>query len=108
MNNIKCDIDKLFDELKVSKTYTEYQEVINKLHNNKKIMDLIKEIKRLQKILVNSKDNVVEKELNSLIDELNSYPLYQTYLIKKDELEDKLKEIKNLFESYFNEILKIN
>ncbi len=108
MNDIKKDIDLLFNTLKESKTYTEYVEVVNKLHANKKIMSLIKEIKKLQKILVNNKDKLVDEELQKLYDELNNYPLYQTYLIKKDELEEELKEIKNMFESYFKEVLEIN
>ena len=108
MNDIKKDINELFDNLKESQTYAEYIEVVNKLHSNKKIMECIKEIKRLQKILVNNKDKLVDEELKKLYNELNEYPLYQSYLIKKDDLEEKLKEIKNMFESYFKEVLEIN
>ena len=107
MDNIKQDVDHLFNNLKESDIYKDYVKVTDKLHNNKKIMDLINEIKRLQKILVNNKDKVVGEELEKLIIKLNEYPLYQSYLIKKDMLEDELKETKNMFEAYFNEVLRI-
>ena len=107
MNDIKKEIDILFDELKKTDTYKEYVKVVENLHENKKIMDLIGKVKRYQKIAVNNKDKVVENELEKLYKVLDSYPLYQSYLIKKDNLEEELKQIKNMFELYFNDILKI-
>ena len=108
MNNIINDIDDLFNKLKESNIYKEYLEVTKKLGENKDIKKIINEIKKYQKIGTNNKDNSVEKKLKELYKKLESYPLYQSYLIIKEQLEDELFNIKELFDKYFNDILKID
>lgn len=107
MNNIESKIDELFDELEDSKLYKDYVKVKESLENNNEIMDLINEIKRYQKISANNKDESVDGKIKKLYDELNSYPLYQSYLIIKEELEEKLFMIKNIFENTFNDMLSL-
>ena len=107
MNDVKYELDNLFDKLKQSTSYKDYVNVVNKLKENDDITSLISEIKRLQKILINEKDKVVEKELDNLNLKLNSYPIYQTYLIKKEELEEELVVIKEMFDKYFKDVLKL-
>ena len=107
MNNIYNKIDVMFDGFEQSKLYKDYISVKEKLKNNKEIMDIIEEIRRLQKIATNNNDEVVEKKLKKLFDKLNSYPIYQSYLILKDEINDELFLVKESFDKYFNEILKI-
>ena len=107
MNNIKNDIDLLFNEIEGSDLYKNYLSVKAQLIKNNEIMELIGEIKRYQKILVNSKDKVIEKEIIILYDKLNSFPLYQSYLYILEELNNELSGIKNIFENYFKSILKI-
>ena len=107
MNNIESKIDELFDELEDSKLYKDYVKVKESLENNSEIMDLINEIKRYQKISANNKDESVDGKIKELYDELNSYPLYQSYLIIKEELEEKLFMIKNIFENTFNDMLSL-
>ncbi len=107
MNNIENKIDDLFKEIEESKLYNDYIKVKNQLKNNKEINNLISDIKRLQKIAVNNKDENVEQEIKMLYDKLNSYPVYQSYLDIKEKIEEKLLEIKEPFEKYFIDILKI-
>ena len=107
MNNIYNKIDDMFDDFEQSKLYKDYILAKEKLRNNKEIMDIIEEIKRLQKIVTNNNDEVVEQKLKKLFDKLNSYPIYQSYLILKDEINDELFLAKESFDKYFNEILKI-
>lgn len=107
MNNIYDKIDIMFDDFEKSRLYKDYISAKEKLENNKEIMDIINEIKRLQKIATNNKDEVVEQKIKELYDELNSYPLYQSYLVLKDEINEELFMVKDQFEKYFNEILKI-
>lgn len=107
MNNIDKDIDKLFDEIKDSKLYKDYINIKKQLEDDKDIMNLIEEIKRYQKIGTNNKDKSVEDKIKELNKKLNSYPIYQSYLIIKEELEEKLFGIKEVFEKYFKDILKI-
>lgn len=105
MNDIYIKIDKLFDELEESTLYKDIIKIKQKLISNKEIMNIIEEIKRYQKIVTNNKDMILEKKIKDLYLKLESYPLYQSYLIKKDELEEELFMIKDIFEKYFKELL---
>ena len=108
MNNIKEDIDYLFKELKESTLYKDYTRAKKQLEENAEIMNTINEIKRLQKIATNNKDDIIEKNIKDLYIKLEGYPLYQSYLILKEELENKLYNISNSFSNYFNDILKLD
>lgn len=107
MNNIKNKIDDLFDDLEKTDKYKKYVKIKKQLENDKEIMDLIDLIKRHQKVLANNKDIDVENKLKELYLKLESYPIYQSYLIKKEELETDLFMIKETFSKYFEEILKL-
>ena len=50
----------------------------------------------------------MENKLKSLYLKLESYPVYQSYLNIKEELENELFEIKENFELYFKDILNID
>ena len=107
MNNIESKIDELFDELEDSKLYKDYVKVKEKLENNNEIMSIINDIKRYQKISANNKDKSVDDKIKDLYDKLNHYPLYQSYLIIKEELEEELFMIKEVFEKCFKDILEL-
>ena len=107
MDNIKNDIDKLFNKIEESNLYKNYLSVKEQLVKNEEIMNLINEIKRYQKILVNNKDEKLEKELKKLYDMLNNYPIYQSYLEILEELNGELTTIKNVFENFLKSILEI-
>jgi len=107
MNNIQDKIDELFNELEKSKLYKDYVSVKRQLENDEEIMKLISEIKRYQKILANNKDMSVEEKIRKLYYKLESYPIYQSYLIIKENLNEELFMIKEIFEKYFQDILKI-
>lgn len=106
MNKIENQIDDLFDEFQNGEDYNNYQKIKLQLEKDCEINDIIKEIKRLQKIGTNNKDNSVEIEIKKLYKRLESYPIYQSYLIAKENLEEKLFMIKNTFEKYFSDLLK--
>ena len=107
MDNINKKINDLFDELEESKLYNDYLRVKKQLEANDEIMNLINEIKRYQKILANNNDKSVGEKLKNLRFNLESYPIYQSYLGIKEELENELFEIKDTFEKYFKDILKL-
>lgn len=108
MNDINIKIDALFDELEETKLYEDYLKIKKQLQEDKDISKLINEIKRFQKIATNNKDESVENKLKSLYLKLESYPVYQSYLNIKEELENELFEIKENFELYFKDILSID
>ena len=108
MNDITKKIDILFDELEKTDTYKDYISVKSQLENNKDIKKIIEDIKRYQKIVVNNKDKSVENKLKELYKKLDDYPIYQSYLDKKEDLEYELKMISDTFSSYFEKLLKLN
>lgn len=108
MDDISNEIDNLFDSFENSKLYKDFVNVKKQLESNEEIMNIITRIKRLQKIATNNKDEMVEKEIKDLYKKLESYPLYQSYLIIKDLVQDELFGVKEQFDSYFKEILSLD
>lgn len=109
MNNIESKIDDLFDDIEKSNLYKDYKRIKKQLENDKTIMNLIEDIKKYQKLAINNRnDNSVEEKLKKLYEKLESYPIYQSYLIVKEELNQQLFEVKETFEKYFKDILSIN
>ena len=107
-NDIKEDINNMFDEFEETNLYKSYLSVKEQLEKNEEINNIINDIRRMQKIATNNKDSVIEKELKELYKKLESYPLYQSYLIIKEELNNELFMISNQFDKYFNELLKLD
>ena len=107
-SDITLKIDELFDDLKETDAFKKYISAQKQLKNNKEITDIIERIKRLQKIAVNNKDEVIEKELKDLYKKLDSYPLYQSYIGYKEELEYELQIISKTFNDYFSELLSLD
>ena len=108
MNDIKMKVDVLFDELEETRLYKDYIKIKKQLQEDKDINNLINEIRRYQKIATNNKDESVENKIKELYKKLESYPIYQSYLNIKEELESELYIIKENFELYFKELLKMN
>lgn len=107
MNDIEVKIDDLFNSFEKSKLYKDYIKIKKQLENDKDIMEIIEKIKRCQKIEANNKDEGLEKEINKMYLKLESYPVYQSYLIIKEELNQEIFMVKEIFEKYFQELLKL-
>lgn len=108
MNDIEEKIDELFDDFEESKLYKDYLSVQDKISKDKEIISVINEIKKFQKISANNKDKSVELKINELYKKLESYPIYQSYLIMHDEIEEELFMIKEVFDKYFNNLLTLS
>lgn len=107
MNDIEEKIDELFDDFEKSKLYKDYLRVQDKMANDEEIMSIINEIKKFQKISANNKDKSVELKINGLYKKLEFYPIYQSYLIMHDEIEEELFMIKEIFDKYFMDLLSL-
>lgn len=107
MNDIVKKIDELFDDFEESKLYKDYLNAQDKMAKDKEIVSVINEIKKFQKIGANNKDKSVELKINDLYKKLESYPIYQSYLIMHDEIEEELFMIKEVFDKYFNDLLNL-
>ena len=100
-------IDELVDLIKNSQDYKRYITLKNKMLNNKEIMFLIEEIKKLEKTIVkkeyNKTDTKLEKEkVNSLKKELESFPIYLEYSYLKEDLNNDFQNIKKIIEDSIN------
>lgn len=107
MSDIKEKIDELFDDFERSKLYKDYLIVQDKMADDEEIMGIINEIKKFQKISANNKDKSVELKINNLYKKLESYPIYKSYLIMHDEIEEELFMIKEIFDKYFMDLLSL-
>lgn len=108
-NELKESLKEIIDEIKLSKYYQDYLRIEEKIKENEEITNLIKEIKDLQKELVKKdyykKDlSVIEEEYNNKLEELNSYPLYQSYLESQRKVNEKLQYVRVEIQSFFDEI----
>lgn len=83
---IESSIEELFNSINNSNEYKEYKLIVNTLESNKEVIDLIEEIKKLQKEAVNLeyKNDDRYLEVDKLIKEkeniLNNNKDYQEYL----------------------------
>lgn len=107
MSDIVKKIDELFDDFERSKLYKDYLNVQDKMADDEEIMGIINEIKKFQKISANNKDKSVELKINNLYKKLESYPIYQSYLIMHDEIEEELFMVKEIFDKYFMDLLSL-
>lgn len=111
VNNLILDkADEIVKEIKNSKDYQDYQFLFQKLLSHEKANTLIKEVKKLQKEMV-KKESIgesildLEKEMNSLLEELNLIPLYVEFVVKQEELNRICQDIKVRLETYFDDLL---
>ena len=111
VNNLILDsVDNLVMFIKNSQEYKDYLFLHNKLSKNKKTMEYINQIKKLQKEIVKKEFNNesildLENEINFLLNQLNKIPLYVEFINKQTELNEIYKLIKTRLDDYFYKIL---
>ena len=102
-NNILSKIDEIISLIENSDIYKKYLLLQNEMQKNKKLMQLINEIKVLEKDYAHK---LIKKvELDKKIQELNNYPLYREYRNTLDELNNTFNIIENKINNYFDEKL---
>ena len=98
-------IDIFIDTIKDSDVYKEYLDLSYKVSKCSDINILTKKIKDMEKYLVKYPSIEKEDELNNLISELNSIPLYQDYKDKCSELNYILSLVKDKFDNFESDLL---
>ena len=110
---IESSIEKLFNSINNSNEYKEYKLIVNTLESNKEVIDLIEEIKKLQKEAVNLeyKNDDRYLELDKKIKEkekiLNNNKDYQEYLSKLKKFNNTLLASSSLIEDYVTDKVSI-
>lgn len=100
------EVDKIIEYIKDTDDYKDYIYLKEKLSNNDKANNLIKEIKNLQKDIVKlelEKKDITEldNKIKSNLQELNKMPLYVEYMQKQEILNDMYQIIKSRLDEYF-------
>lgn len=110
---IESSIEELFNSINNSNEYKEYKLIVNTLESNKEVIDLIEEIKKLQKEAVNLeyKNDDRYLEVDKLIKEkeniLNNNKDYQEYLSKLKSFNNTLLASSSLIEDYVTDKVSI-
>ena len=110
---IESSIEELFNSINNSNEYKEYKLIVNTLESNKEVIDLIEEIKKLQKEAVNLeyKNDDRYLEVDKLIKEkeniLNNNKDYQEYLSKLKVFNNTLLASSSLLEDYIDSKVSI-
>ena len=110
---IESSIEELFNSINNSNEYKEYKLIVNTLESNKEVIDLIEEIKKLQKEAVNLeyKNDDRYLELDKKIKEkekiLNNNKYYQEYLSKLKDFNNTLLASSSLIEDYVTDKVSI-
>ena len=110
MNNIIKDVEELKDLLIESEEYKNYNDSLKKVESNKEINEVINNVKKLQKEIVNKTSKkedtkLLNKELNNLYDKLFSISEYKEYIDNSKKLNELITSIQKNFEKYFNSLI---
>ena len=108
-NKILEKTDEIIEIIKNSNEYQQYIEISKKMKDNKEIVSLINNIKKLQQKLVKEQSlgndiNVLDNEINDKLKRLEEYPIYLEYLYLQEDLNKSINLIKESIENYINNI----
>lgn len=108
-NKILEKTDEIIEIIKNSNEYQQYIEISKKMKDNKEIVSLINNIKKLQQKLVKEQSlgndiNVLDNEINDKLKRLEEYPIYLEYLYLQEDLNKSINLIKESIEDYINNI----
>lgn len=110
---IESSIEELFNSINNSNEYKEYKLIVDTLESNKEVIDLIEEIKKLQKeaVKLEYKNDDKYLEVDKIIKEkeeiLNNNKDYQEYLSKLKEFNNTLLASSSLIEDYVTDKVSI-
>ncbi len=110
---IESSIEELFNSINNSNEYKEYKLIVDTLESNKEVIDLIEEIKRLQKeaVKLEYKNDDKYLEVDKIIKEkeeiLNNNKDYQEYLSKLKKFNNTLLASSSLIEDYVTDKVSI-
>jgi cell fate (sporulation/competence/biofilm development) regulator YmcA (YheA/YmcA/DUF963 family) len=113
MGELLMEINKSFDNLiyiiKDTSIYQDYMHILEQVKNNTDINETVKNIKDIQKKIVNEKyrgndTKTLENELSMKNKYLDSIPLYQDYIDASKTLNELVTTIINRLQTYLNDL----
>ena len=110
---IESSIEELFNAINNSNEYKEYLSITEELNNNKEVMNLIDDIKKLEKeatkLEYNGDDKYkdIDKEIEEKTNILNNNSSYKDYLSKLKRFNNTLIASSSLLEDYIDSKVSI-
>lgn len=110
---IESSIEELFNSINNSNEYKEYKLIVDTLESNKEVINLMEEIKKLQKeaVKLEYKNDDKYLEVDKIIKEkeeiLNNNKDYQEYLSKLKKFNNTLLASSSLIEDYVTDKVSI-
>jgi cell fate (sporulation/competence/biofilm development) regulator YmcA (YheA/YmcA/DUF963 family) len=106
---INKSFDNLIDIIKDTTIYQEYIHILEQVKKNTDINETVKNIKDIQKKIVNEKYRgnditILESELERINTKLNSIPLYQDYIESSKILNELVTSITSRLQTYLNDL----
>ncbi len=106
MESVFSAIDDVINCITSSKEYKNCIFLQNKMKNNQEIMDLILQVKKLQKKYIRSEyDSKIKKELDECTKSLMNIPLYYEYQLSLERVNEMIGYVKESLNDYFYNIL---
>lgn len=101
--------DEIIDIIKNSEEYRKYIEVSDKLKDHQEIMNLINDVKSLQKRIVKEESlgrdiTFIDEEINKKLKQLEGYPIYLEYIYLQEDLNNSIQLVREKIENYINNI----
>ena len=100
---INNKVDEIINEIENSEVYQKYLSLQDKISSNKELMELINKVKVMQKDVVHKKKK--KEDLDKLMDELNSNPIYREYNNCLYEINNTYGIIESSLNNYFDKII---
>lgn len=100
---IVLKIDEIINKIETSDNYQKYLFLRERIKSNKELMELINKVRIMQKDVLHKKKE--KKDLDILMDELNSNPLYIEYSNVVFEINNTYGIIESSINNYFDSII---
>ena len=102
-NKIIEQVNAVIETLKKDTSYQKLAIVKEEMQENTSLLNKIEQVRKLQQQYVKSsmQDKTTEKALEQAQQELESIPLYQTYLELVSEFDSKLRMVESILDHFF-------
>ena len=96
-------VERVIERIKKDTSYQNLLIVQREMRANQNVLSKIEQVKQLQQKYVKSKmqDEQIKHDLQKAKEELESIPLYQTYLECVSEVDSKLRTVESILNAFF-------
>lgn len=99
------ELNKVIDYIINSNSYKKCMELREKMSKNSEIMNLIDDIKSLQKKYIRNKSDNIKKELDEKTDKLFNIPIYYKYNKYLEEVNNMISYVEDELNDYFERVI---